>query len=187
MLEIVFYMTESFDEVNNKFIRKDKVVLHLEHSLVSVAKWESKYHKSFINTPEKTNEEVLEYIKFMTITQNVSDDVYKALARNHEAISKINNYINDPMTATTFTDRHKNNNQNGSKKNYVTNEQIYSAMARFQIPFSCEKWHLNRLLTLIRVRRIEEQGDGNKMSKRDLMSNQRAANMAARAKHRAKG
>lgn len=186
MLYIVIPADEGFDERTNKFVKLNQPVsLQLEHSLVSVAKWESKYHKSFFDdTVQKSEEELIQYFKFMTITQNVPNEVYERIKKHVSVAKEINDYINNPMTATTFNNKRKETPAKGIKNTYITNEQIYSAMARFSIPFSCEKWHLNRLLTLIKVRRIEESGDSNKMGKKESMDQLRSAKAAARANYR---
>ena len=144
MLTITIPATELFNEKTNEFIPIKGQTLQLEHSLVSVSKWESKWCKPFISS-NKTNEEVIDYIKCMTITQNVNPNIYIALTKQN--IEDINEYIDAPMTATTFyEDKNKK-----SKKEIVTSELIYYWMITLNIPMECQKWHLNRLLTLIRV------------------------------------
>ena len=130
MLRITIPAGELWDEKNEVFISSKEQTLQLEHSLISLSKWESKWHKPFLSTEEKTVEETIDYIRCMTITQNVNPD----------------KYIEDPMTATTFSD----GNQKPSRE-IITSEIIYHWMVSFNIPFECQKWHLNKLLAFIKV------------------------------------
>lgn len=174
MLQITVPVSpEGWDEKKQEFIEPKVQILQLEHSLISLSKWESKWCKPFLSSKEKTNEETMDYIKCMTITQNVDPDVYDHLTAKN--IEEINNYIYAPMTATTFSD-----DKNGkSNREIITSEVIYCWMVMAQIPFECQKWHLNRLLTLIRVFNVKSQPP-KKMSKRDVMSRNAALNAARR-------
>ena len=164
---------EGWDEEKQEFIEPKVQVLQLEHSLVSLSKWESKWCKPFLSSKEKTNEETMDYIKCMTITQNVDQDVYNHLTAKN--IEEINNYIYAPMTATTFSE-----DKNGkTNREIITSELVYYWMVALQIPFECQKWHLNRLLTLIRICNVKNQPP-KKMSKRDVMSRNAALNAARR-------
>jgi hypothetical protein len=154
--------------------------LQLEHSLVSLSKWESKWNKPFLSKDFKTHEETLDYIKCMTINQNIDPDVYNGLTSEH--ITMINNYIESPMTATTFSD----SKQNKSNREIITSELIYYWMIALNIPFECQKWHLNRLLTLIRVCNIKN-APPKKMSKRATASQYAALNAARRKQMNTKG
>ena len=184
MLRIVIPapVTEDWDEVNEEFIyRPDgkEQVLCLEHSLVSLSKWESKWCKPFLSS-EKTDEEFLDYIKCMTVSSNVSNDVYNRLTL--ENFREISDYINAPMTATTFSDdKTKKNN-----REIVTAELIYYWMVSLNIPFECEKWHIKRLLTLIRVCEIKNNPP-KKRSRREIMSRNAALNAARRKQFNTKG
>ena len=180
MLEITIPAIELWDEEKQEFINKKEQTLQLEHSLVSLSKWESKWCKSFLYTKEKTFEETLDYIKCMTITQNVSDDVYTRLTNKN--IEDVNNYIAAPMTATVFYD---NKNQ-GGKNETVTAELIYYWMISLNIPFECQKWHLNKLITLIRVCNVKNTPP-KKMSKRELMSRNASLNAARRKQLNTRG
>ena len=180
MLEITIPAIELWDEEKQEFINKKEQTLQLEHSLVSLSKWESKWCKSFLYTKEKTFEETIDYIKCMTITQNVSDDVYTRLTNKN--IEDINNYIAAPMTATVFYD---NKNQ-GGKNETVTAELIYYWMISLNIPFECQKWHLNKLITLIRVCNVKNTPP-KKMSKRELMSRNTSLNAARRKQLNTRG
>ena len=180
MLQITVPGVELYDEENNCFVYLKERTLQLEHSLVSLSKWESKWCKPFISKTNKTDEEVRDYIRCMTITQNVEPDVYNRLSQsNYDEIEK---YINAPMTATTFREGR------GGKKNHeiVTAEIIYYWMISLNIPKEFEKWHLNRLLTQIRVCN-EKNTPGKKMSKSEIMKQNAALNQARRQKLNSKG
>lgn len=188
-LPITIQPKELFDEENNRFINVKETHLVLEHSLISISKWESKYKKPFLVEKSMSNvEEVLYYIKCMTVTpQNVDDIVYTCLTEDQ--IKEIVAYINDPMTATWFSDD-KQNSTKSKKKEILTSEVIYWQMIALQIPQGFEKWHLNRLLTLIRVcaaKNEEQYGDKKKMSKSDLLRRNAALNAQRRAKMHTKG
>lgn len=180
MLTITIPATEVFDESKGEFVSIKEHVLQLEHSLISISKWESKWCKPFLSKQDKTTEEVIDYIKCMTLNKNVSDDVYSCLTKAN--ISAINEYISAPMTATTFsgTDRGKKNNEQ------ITSELIYYWMIALQIPDRYDKWHINRLLTLIRICNIKNQPP-KKMSKRDIISRNAAINAARRQQLNTKG
>lgn len=182
MLEIVIPATEGWDEDKCQFVDIEPAVhLRLEHSLLSLAKWESKWHKPWLDSYRpKTREETKDYVRCMTLTQGVDPGVYDRLTR--ENLAAIQKYMEDAMTATTFKDR------KGGKKRarYQTAELIYSSMASYGIPFSCEKWHLNRLLALIRVCG-EESAPREKMGKTEQMVHQRELNAQRRAKFHTKG
>ena len=180
MLELRIPGLEYFNEETCEFTYYDDEIIELEHSLVSISKWESKWCKSFFSKKEKTYEETLDYIKCMTITQNVKDEVYNRLTRDN--VAEINKYIENPMTATHF---YEDKNAKGGRET-ITSELIYYWMIALNIPFECQKWHLNRLLTLIRVCNIKNQPP-KKMSKRDLMSRNAALNAARRQQFNSKG
>lgn len=180
MLQIVIPEVEYWDESKNEFVRMKEQTLQLEHSLISLSKWESKWCKPFFSKQEKTYEETIDYIKCMTLTQNVKDEVYARLTNAN--VMEINKYIEAPMTATTFP-----KDRNGkSGKETVTSELIYHWMIALNIPFECQKWHLNRLLTLVRVCNVKNEPD-KKMSKKDIMSRNRALNAARRKQLNTKG
>ena len=157
-----------------------EVKLQLEHSLISLSKWESKWCKPFLSREAKTTEETISYIKCMTLNKNVDEEVYHRLSRDN--VKEINKYIEAPMTATTFS---KNQNSRSSSE-IVTSELIYYWMIALTIPVDFDKWHLNRLLTLIRVCNIKNQPP-KKMSKRDVMSRNASLNAARRAKMNSTG
>lgn len=171
---------EEWDEEKEEFIEAKYQILTLEHSLVSLSKWESKWCKPFLSKEDKTTEETLDYIKFMTITQNVKPEIYDLLtAANIEEIDK---YIAAPMTATTFSDHGKTK----GIREIVTAELIYYWMITLQIPFECQKWHLNKLLTLIRVCNIKN-APPKKMSAREIANRNASLNAARKKQLNTKG
>jgi hypothetical protein len=180
MLKIIVPGVDMFDEQSQEFVSKDDITLELEHSLVSLSKWEQIYGKPFLGKGEKTSEEVLGYIKAMTLTPNISDEVFLKLSESN--ITAINNYIEAKMTATWF------NEAPGapSTRDVITSELIYYWMITFQIPFECEKWHLNRLFTLIRVCNIK-QAKPKKMSRSEIAARNRELNAQRRTQLGTKG
>lgn len=180
MLRITIPAAELWDEAKQEFVTTKEQTLQLEHSLVSLSKWESKWNKAFLGKQEKTREETLDYIRCMTITQNVKPETYRFLS--NENIQQINDYIAAPMTATCFS----NEKQGGINREIVTSELIYYWMIALNIPFECQKWHLNRLLTLIKVCNIKN-APPKKMSRQQIMSRNAALNAARRKKLNSRG
>ena len=175
MLQIEIPASEWWDESTNSFINVKPVTLTLEHSLVSLSKWESKWCKPFLTKDSKTNEETLDYIRCMTLTQNVDPNVYLGLTSKN--IEEIKEYINNPHSATTI---HENSNAPRSRET-ITSELIYYWMIALNIPPEYQKWHLNRLLTLIKVCNVKNSPP-KKMSQRELLRQRRAMN-ESRLKH----
>lgn len=180
MLHITIPAVEQWDEVKQEFVYTKDQMLSLEHSLVSLSKWESKWCKAFLTKQEKTFEETLDYIKFMTITQNVDPKVYNYLT--NENIDEVNRYIEAPMTATYFSE----DKTSKISLEQVTAELIYYWMISLNIPFECQKWHLNRLLTLIKVCNIKNTPP-KKRSRKDIMSSNAALNAARRKQLNTRG
>lgn len=181
MFQITVELTpECWDEAKEEFVEPKSVKLQMEHSLVSLSKWESKWCKPFLSQKELTGEEALDYIKCMTINPNVDPDVYNHLTS--ENINAILEYIYAPMTATTIREdkQAKKNNE------IITAELIYHWMIELQIPFECQKWHLNRLMTLIKVRNAKLTPP-KKMSRREVMQRNTALNAARRKQLHSRG
>jgi hypothetical protein len=180
MLQITIPSVELWDEVNERFIKTKETSISLEHSLVSLSKWESKWCKPFLSKDTKTTEEIIDYIRCMTLTQNTDPNVYNYLTK--ENIKQVQDYIDAPMTATTI---HNDKNSPRSRET-VTSELIYYWMIALNIPFECQKWHLNRLLTLVRVCNIKNRPT-KKMSRSQLLSRNAALNAARRQQLNSKG
>ena len=182
MLHISVPAHEFYDESLEEFVEVKEQTLIMEHSLISISKWEAKWKKPYLSKEKKTPEETLDYLRCMTVNPSkVSPLVYRALTS--ENMEEIANYINDPMTATTIHEipgaPHKNQ--------VVTSEIIYYWMIAQNIPTEYEKWHLNRLMTLIRVCAIKNDPNPKKMSRSAIARQNRAINAARRAKYGTKG
>lgn len=186
MLQVVIPSTELYDETKEEFIQVKGQVLQLEHSLVSISKWEAKWKKAFLTKDQKTNEEILDYIRCMTLTQNVNPIVYSVIPRS--VFEQIFAYIEDPMSATIITDL-KTPGAPKKKSEIITSELIYYWMVALQIPFECQKWHLNRLMTLIRICEIKNTPPDKrkKMSRSEIFARNSELNAARRAAMGTKG
>ena len=180
MLKITLPEEELFNSENNTIYTVPKVELKLEHSLVSLSKWESKWHKPFLSDKDdKTQEEVIDYIRCMILGSDSVDKLtVQRIASNRTIINEIYAYIQDPMTATTIS-----KNAPNKKREIITSEIIYYDMIALQIPVEFEKWHLNRLLTLIQVCSIKNAPDkGSKMSMNQTYAEQARIKAANRAR-----
>lgn len=176
----VTVIPEHFDEEKEEFVPPVTIDLQMEHSLVSISDWESKWCKSFISSPNLTDEETFDYIKFMTRTPNVPEEIFERLSQDN--IRQIKEYIEAPMTATTFSD---NKSKKGGRE-IITSELIYYWMIALQIPVEFEHWHINRLLTLIRVCNVKNEPP-KKRSKSDIARENAMLNAQRRAKLKSKG
>lgn len=185
MLEIIIpaQITDLWDEENETFLYTTEAreqTLCLEHSLISLSKWESKWHKPFLSS-EKSDEEALDYIRCMTLTPKVDPSIYTRLSQ--ENVEEIKAYINNPMTATTFPD---DKTRKRPSRKPITSEEIYGWMVGLNIPVEFERWHLNRLITLIRVCEINNNPPKKKSAK-EIMSRNSALNAARRQQLHTKG
>lgn len=184
MLEIIVPKTEQlWDPVKSKFLKVKETKLVLEHSLVSISKWEAKWKIPFVGNKQITEDQLRDYIKCMTITQNVDPLVYYALTQ--ENLKTIVEYIEDPMTATVINEKNlpKGRGRGGQT---ITSELVYYWMSALNLPSEYQKWHFNRLMTLIKVASIEQQPP-KQMSKKDIMAQNKSLNAVRRAKLHSKG
>ena len=178
-IEISIPETRLWDPVKEEFLYVKSQKLLLEHSLLSISKWEAKWKKPYLNS-DKTPIEVVDYIRCMTLTKNVDPNVYYAIPATE--LEKLQNYILDPMTATTIT----NHEQKRPGREVITAEILYWQMAQLNIDLEWEKRHLNRLITLIQVCAIKSQPP-KKMSKADIAKQNKALNAARRKRHNSRG
>ena len=181
MLELTVRAQEYYDDNSEMFINIPQQTIQLEHSLYTISKWEAKWKKAFLGKQEKTPEEDGDYIRCMTMTENVNPMVYLGLTMDQRR--KIAEYIEDKACATYLPTR----NSETANADTVTAELIYYWMVSLQIPFECQHWHLNRLLTLIRVCDIKNNPSKGGRSARDIMRQNNAINAQRRAKYHSKG
>lgn len=173
MLHLTIPPTELFNETTQEFSWSKEVVVSLEHSLVSISKWEAKHRKPFLSKESKSYDEAMDYVRCMIVRSSSQDDVVNFLSNDH--IATINEYIESPMTATWYKQ------QPGGSRRIVTSELIYYWMIALNIPFECQKWHLNRLLTLIAVCNFEN-APKKKLSNKELYARNASINAARKAK-----
>lgn len=179
MLTIRVTIEENFDEEKSEFVDASSFDLQLEHSLASLSKWESLYQKPFLNQDEKTSAETFSYIRMMTLNQ-VPDHTYDHLSEKN--LEDINNYISAKMTATWFSEEIEKANRGET----ITAELVYYWMIALGVPFECQYWHFNRLLTLIRVCNVKNQPK-KKMSPAEIAQKRRHLNEQRRAKLKSSG
>lgn len=179
MLQIVIPAYDKYwDEYSEHFVTIKEQHLQLEHSLISISKWEANWHKPFMSDTPKTNEELIDYIRCMTMNQGVDPLVYQYIPESE--LNKIQAYIDDDHTATWFNEE-RIKNQNGAKrrKEIITSEVIYYYMIALNIPVQFEKWHLGRLMTLIKVcNEKNKEMDNAKGNKKSRVNAKETANLA---------
>ena len=175
MIRISTPSGEYYDDRRQEFVTVTGQTVLLEHSLRSLAKWEARWKKPFLSKNEKTRAESIDYVRCMAVTPNIDPSIFETLT--DASLAQINQYINDPMTATTFSNR---NQTKKPSREIITAELIYYWMVALQIPFECQDWHLNRLLTLIHVCEVKNQPK-KKINQRDAASERTRLNRARRA------
>lgn len=181
MLQVTIPAYEWFDESTNTFGHTNDTTLQLEHSLVSIHRWEQKWCKPFLGKDPKTFEECIDYVRCMTLNQNIDPLVYRGITP--DVMEKINSYIEAPMTATWFSEK---DNHGPVHHETITSEVIYYWMISLNIPWECRKWHLNTLLTLVRVCNVKN-APKRRQSRREMMEQRSAMNKARRARLGTKG
>lgn len=186
MLTIVIpAVKHAWNEATNKFVSIPETTLNLEHSLISISKWEMKYHKVYISKRKKTDEETLDYIRFMTINK-VNDYVYYFLT--DENIKAIKEYIADPMTALVFPEEDNGSGPFTNSNKVMSNETIYYLMISYGIPIEFQKWHINKLLALLKVFELRNKPkDKRHRNTKNLASHYAKLNAERRAKYNSKG
>ena len=181
MLTIIVPGVESYDENLDQFVSIGDLTLELEHSLVSLSKWESKFEKPFLGKSEKTTDEVLDYIRCMVVTPNPPEEFLDKLSK--ENLEEVNVYIDRKMTATWFSEAP---GAPKTSREVITSELVYYWMTVFHIPFECETWHLNRLFTLIRICNLKQEKP-KKMSRAEVAARNRELNAQRKAQLGTKG
>lgn len=180
MLQIEIPFQEFYNEATGEFDQVQPCTLNLEHSLISLSKWEAKWKKPFMTDKGLTRDEIIDYIRCMTLNQKVDPKVYMTMSVSN--VEKIKDYIGDPATATTVYDKRPSKR---ASRDVITSELIYYQMIYFGIPFECEKWHLNRLLMLIRVCAVK--GTPSQMSQLDIFNQNKDLNAARRMAMNSRG
>jgi len=180
MLKIIVEGTEYYNEETETFETVGTIELRLEHSLISLSKWESKHQKPFLTNSTKTTEEILSYIRCMILNEDFPDDIVSRLSQRN--VDQINAYIESKESATTFGKLPEQK----ARGEIITSELIYYWMVAFTIPFECERWHLNRLFALVRICNIKN-AKPKKMSKSELAMRNRELNAQRRAELNTRG
>lgn len=180
MIQVTIPGGELFDSKTNEFVNFKTTTVSLEHSLISISKWEAKWKKPFFKNEERSLDEIVDYIACMSLNPNIDHRIFHKISSAE--VRRVSDYISDPMTATTFNELEdfKNNKQ------IVTSELIYYWMIAYNIPFECQKWHINRLLTLIRICGIKN-APPKKTSKAEMMRKRAQINAERRSKLHTKG
>ena len=180
MLTLIVSMVDGFDETTSEFVSVEDVTMELEHSLVSVSKWEAKYEKAFLGAGDKTEDQVLDYIRMMILGSLPPQEVFARFSEKN--YTDIKEYIDAKMSAAWFSDTGPKN----TTSEVVTSELIYYWMIALGIPFECQSWHLNRLLTLIKVCNLKNAPE-KKMSPADIAARNKQLNAQRRAEMKSRG
>lgn len=184
MLRITIPQKELYDDVKEQFVYIKQQDIKLENSLVSISKWEAKWEKPFLNT-KRTTEETIDYIRCMCITQNVDDMIFQ-YGLTEDNIKDIEHYINRSMTATWFgNEKNKKKSLDSFVGRPITSELIYYWMIASGVPFECQKWNINRLITLIRV--CQEESNPKKMSRQEILERNRMINEQRKKQYNTRG
>lgn len=173
MLKIHVPPKEWYDEKRNEFISFDGADIELEHSLYSISEWESKWEKPFAKDSAMKRVEFLDYVRCMALNKV---DKLAYLSLTNKNVADINNYIKARHTATWFQ---KTNAPNGRRSETITSELVYYWMIEHGIPFSCDRWNFNRLMTLIEVCNRKNSKPG-KRNQNDMLLEQHRLNMERR-------
>jgi hypothetical protein len=183
MLKLIIPATdEAYDERTKEFIYSEEVTVELEHSLVSLSKWESIWEKPFLGAETKSPEETMSYVHCMTITPDISPEIFQRLTNDH--LTQINNYIDAKMSATWFNERAVQGKP--KSRETITSELIYYWMVAHTIPFECQYWHLNRLFTLIKVCNAKNAPE-KKMTKSEMLAQRNQLNAQRKAELKTSG
>lgn len=174
MLKLIIEGDEVFNEETAEFSTVDDAVVYLEHSLISLSKWEAKYQEPFLSSTDKTHEQIMDYIQFMIFSPGESSEIVSGLSKKN--IEEIQAYIDSPQSATTFGEMPDRK----SRGEVITSELIYYWLVAYNIPFECQSWHLNRLLALIRICNIKN-GKQKKMSRNEIAQRNRDLNAKRKA------
>lgn len=183
MLTLTVPSQEFWDEKRQLFLSTKEETLLLEHSLLSISKWESKWHKPFFQSlNDMSNDEFIDYVRCMSVNKKIDSNSFLFMTRDN--MDSITNYINDPMTASWFNEKKGPVGRRSSE--VITSELIYCWMTQLNIPFECERWHLNRLMVLIRICSIKN-APPEKQSRRETLNQYAALNKMRKAKHGGRG
>ena len=179
MLSIKLPENEVFDDNAAKFVRQPELVLQLEHSLLSISKWESAYEKPFLKSERMSQAELLYYIQCMRLDDGHISDL---LRLNEKDFKRIGEYMNAKNSSTTFYEPEESGRSRGET---ITSELVYYWMVTFQIPFEAETWHFQRLMALIKICSVKNSN--KKVRRRDVAAQNRALNAQRLAQNGGRG
>lgn len=179
---------ELFDEETNTFLHPVGKKLHLEHSLLSISKWEAEWEIPFLNT-DKTSEQSLSYIKCCVLDDDFDELLLNTLSDKN--ILDFNAYLSKGMTAKKIIDlrsslSQKRKSRRPASQKALTSEDIYYSMIQFHVWKECEEWPLQRLLSLLQLCSLKSNSTGE-MSKSDQAKFYREENARRKAKYHTNG